>query len=124
MTPEVKEKIVQHVSEEIYKAHPWLWDKFKERGREKTEEDNHHHLKHLESSYALSDISFFLDYTAWLESVLNERGVPTTIIIDNFERLKTVFPLYLNEKERLFFTECIEKSIRLLEENIQKQGDN
>ncbi|GEK59480.1 hypothetical protein ACFOLK_13940 [Marinococcus halophilus] len=120
MTPEEKEKIVQHVSEEIYKAHPWLWDRFKERGREKTEEDNHHHLKHLETSYALSDRSFFLDYTAWLESVLNERGVSTAIIIDNYKRLRAIFPLYAAKEERLFFTECLTEGIEQLEENIQK----
>ncbi|GGF32275.1 hypothetical protein GCM10010954_34350 [Halobacillus andaensis] len=82
-----KDQLVGRVVEEIYKAHPTLWDRFGQNGRDRTEEDNYHHIDHLYASYEMKSAEFFLDYTSWLENVLTSRGVGTELIIDNYERL-------------------------------------
>ncbi|MFG6148123.1 hypothetical protein [Halobacillus sp. B23F22_1] len=82
-----KDQLVHRVVEEIYEAHPALWDRFGQNGRDRTEEDNYHHIDHLYTAYEMNSAEYFLDYTTWLENVLTSRGVGTDLIIDNFERL-------------------------------------
>lgn len=95
-----REKIVHQVVEEIYEAYPYLWDKFGENGRKRTTEDNYHHLDHLATAHQMDDVTFFLDYTEWLERVLTSRGVSTNLIIDNYERLWSALPVLSNEAEK------------------------
>lgn len=79
--------LVNEVVEEIYEAYPFLWEKFGQKGRDRTEEDNYHHLDHLSAAYDMNSVDFFIDYTDWLNNVLTSRGVGTHLIIDNYERL-------------------------------------
>ncbi|MCP3028229.1 hypothetical protein [Halobacillus sp. A5] len=82
-----KDRLVLQIVEEIYAAYPFLWERFGQNGRERTEEDNYHHLDHLYAAYEMKSAAFFLDYTSWLQNVLTSRGVGTELIIDNYERL-------------------------------------
>ncbi|MCM3391058.1 hypothetical protein [Cytobacillus oceanisediminis] len=54
------EKIVNHVTEKIYEREPFLLERFGEQGKEKCREDNHHHMKHLETAYELNQSAFSL----------------------------------------------------------------
>ncbi|PSL44413.1 hypothetical protein B0H94_10823 [Salsuginibacillus halophilus] len=94
-----KERIVEEVVAGIYKDYPWVWDKFGERGKEKTIEDNYHHLDHLYTAYSTGEAQIFLDYTDWLVTVLTSRGVGVDLIVDNFERLEKSIPGRLPQKE-------------------------
>ncbi|MFC5711216.1 hypothetical protein ACFPU1_00320 [Thalassorhabdus alkalitolerans] len=114
MSNETKEKIVKEVSEAIYQAYPYLWEKFGEHGRIKTEEDNYHHLDHLETTYELRDITVFLDYTKWLENVLTSRNVGTYLIIDNFERLVKAIPGKVDKEREQAFLMYLQQAIQLL----------
>ncbi|MCP3031312.1 hypothetical protein LF817_08115 [Halobacillus sp. A1] len=87
MNNKEKNQMAQQVTEEIYEAYPTLWSRFGQNGRDRTEEDNHHHLDHLYAAYEMKSASFFLDYTDWLNTLLTSRGVGTNLIIDNFQRL-------------------------------------
>ncbi|KHE73097.1 hypothetical protein [Halobacillus sp. BBL2006] len=83
-----QDRIVHQVVEEIYADYPFLWEKFGQNGRDRTEEDNYHHLDHLYAAYEMNSSDFFIDYTNWLNNVLTSRGVGTHLIVDNFERLQ------------------------------------
>lgn len=111
-----KEKIVHQVVDEIYDAFPFLWDKFGENGRERTAEDNYHHLDHLETTYQLQDVSFFLDYTDWLNRVLTSRNVGTPIIIDNYQRLKSAVQLLEGSDEEAAYQHYLDKGIERLQQ--------
>ncbi|WP_079526111.1 hypothetical protein [Halobacillus hunanensis] len=87
MRKQVRDEIVSTSVEEIYQAYPNLWERFGENGHKRTEEDNYHHLDHLTTAYEMNSVSFFLDYTEWLNTILTSRNVGTALIIDNFERL-------------------------------------
>ncbi|MGP4077959.1 hypothetical protein [Halobacillus sp. K22] len=82
-----QEHLVQQVVTEIYSDYPYLWGKFGQHGRDRTEEDNYHHLDHLKTAYEMDSVKFFIDYTEWLNSILTARDVGTDLIIDNYERL-------------------------------------
>ncbi|MGR9048921.1 hypothetical protein ACQ4XT_09855 [Halobacillus faecis] len=87
MNKSEQSRLVQLVADEIYEAYPYLWQKFGQNGRDRTEEDNFHHLDHLQAAYEMDSVDFFIDYTKWLNTVLTSREVPTSLIIDNYERL-------------------------------------
>ncbi|RBP92991.1 hypothetical protein DFO70_106121 [Cytobacillus firmus] len=84
------EKIVNRVTEVIYEREPFLLERFGEQGKEKCREDNHHHMKHLETAYELNQSAFFTDYAVWLAGILNKHGMKTQHLIDNFEIIQAV----------------------------------
>lgn len=84
------EKIVNRVTEKIYELEPSLLERFGEKGKEKCREDNHHHMKHLETAYELDQPAFFIDYAVWLEGILTKHGMKSQHLIDNFEIIQAV----------------------------------
>lgn len=114
MNKTVKDQIALETAESIYTAYPSLWERFGERGFQHTEKDNHHHLDHLETAYELEDKQVFLDYSRWLETVLNSRNVETALIIDNFERLIKILPGKTGMQEESFMLECLREANALL----------
>lgn len=116
MNTETKDRIASATANSIYEAYPSLWDRFGERGFHRTEEDNRHHLDHLETAYDLQDPKIFLDYSAWLEGVLNSRNVETGLIIDNFERLMDILPGKAEKAEGEFMLSCLKQANKMLSE--------
>ena len=114
MKIETKQLIAAETAKSIYAAYPDLWERFGEKGFIHTEKDNHHHLDHLETAFAMADEAIFLDYTKWLESVLRSRGVETSLIIDNFERLISILPGKVETEEEVFMLGCLKKANQLL----------
>ncbi|MDT8862055.1 hypothetical protein N0O92_17735 [Alkalihalobacillus sp. MEB130] len=71
----------------IYEAYPELEEKFGERGKVKCKEDNEHHFNYLETAFLLNQPKIFTDYAIWLNNVLVSRGMKSSHLIDNFERI-------------------------------------
>ncbi|EWG12993.1 hypothetical protein [Cytobacillus firmus] len=84
------EKIVNGVTEKIYEREPSLLQRFGVQGKEKCREDNHHHMKHLETAYELDQSAFFTDYAVWLDGILKKHGMESRHLIDNFEIIQAV----------------------------------
>ncbi|WP_078594895.1 hypothetical protein [Evansella clarkii] len=114
MKQEVKREIVNEAVKQIYDAYPALREKFGENGLKRTEEDNHHHLDHLETACLLDDNKYFTDYTEWLERVLTSRQVGTELIIDNFQRLKEIIPGKTDPGEEQAFLRMLDEAIAIL----------
>lgn len=110
MNGEVKTRIAAHTAKSIYEAYPNLWERFGERGFLRTEEDNMHHLDHLETAFELQDQKVFVDYSKWLETVLTSRHVETALIVDNFERLIQELPGNVGAAEEKFMIACLERA--------------
>ncbi|MBA2175714.1 hypothetical protein H0266_12505 [Halobacillus locisalis] len=117
MRKKEKDTLVYQVAEEIYAHYPHLWERFGQNGRDRTEEDNHHHLDHLSAAYEMDSVDFFIDYTTWLNNVLTSRGVGTFLIVDNFERLARLINDMEceDEKEQQSFIEYLQKALQHLE---------
>ncbi|MDQ0300228.1 hypothetical protein J2S78_002675 [Salibacterium salarium] len=115
MNDRAKELIVREVVEEIYTAHPDLWDQFEETGYEKAIEFNFLHLEHLQTTYDMDDINFFLDYTDWVDSVLSRQQVETYITIDNFERLLRLIPENVEPEEETSYLFYLDSAIDMLQ---------
>ncbi|WP_347862451.1 hypothetical protein U0355_04615 [Salimicrobium sp. PL1-032A] len=117
MNEQTKEFITNRVVEEFYTNHPWLLEKFGEKGKHHTRKDNDHHLEHLELSYELQKEDFFTDYTFWLKDVLVSRGVGTGLIIENYRMIqKYMKETEMDEQERNYYAHLLETSISYLEQ--------
>lgn len=114
MNHDVKIQIAADTAKSIYKAYPNLWERFGERGFSRTEEDNMHHLDHLETAFELQDQTVFIDYSKWLETVLTSRNVETALIVDNFERLIQALPENVDAEEEEFMLACLKCAIKEL----------
>ncbi|RSL32364.1 hypothetical protein D7Z54_15825 [Salibacterium salarium] len=115
MNDRAKELIVREVVEEIYTAFPELWDQHEESGYEKAIEYNFHHLEHLETTYEMDDINFFLDYADWLDNVLRRQNVETYVVIDNFERLVRLIPEHVEPEEETAYLFYLESAVEILQ---------
>lgn len=93
--------VLKEVVAGIYKAYPQLLEKYGERGRQKCWEDNLHHMKHLETAYALRSDKPFIEYAHWLDRILTSRGMHTDHLIDNFERIDSALSDVSSEDPRI-----------------------
>ncbi|MFZ4452534.1 hypothetical protein [Salibacterium aidingense] len=114
MNDMAKDVIVREVVGEIYDAFPDLWDQFEERGHEKTKEDNVQHLDHLETTYEMDNIDFFMNYTEWLDNIRTSRNLDRYLIIDNFERLQRIIPGNVEPEEESAYVFYLETAIEVL----------
>ncbi|SIS43595.1 hypothetical protein [Salimicrobium flavidum] len=117
MREEAKQYITDCVVKEFYLNYPWLEEKFGEKGRKHTREDNEHHLRHLELAYELDDEKIFKDYSIWLNDVLVSRGVGTRLIIENYDMIQRYMQdVEIDQQERSFYTHVLETSISYLKQ--------
>ncbi len=116
MDQQMKERAVEEIVQQIYEAYPWLTERFGDNGRMRTAEDNFHHLDHLETAFQMDDSGFFIEYTKWLEQVLTSRNVGTELIVDNFERLRTVLPGKLDNERETAYTEYLQLALSVLQQ--------
>lgn len=81
------EALTTRVLDDMY-ADPF-WDaRYGERGRKFAHEDGLHHISYVIQALSANDDGVFTKYARWLRSVLVSRGMCTSHIIDNFERLR------------------------------------
>jgi hypothetical protein len=106
------QRIIDEVTEGIYRDYPSLLERFGEQGRQKCREDNEHHIKHLQTAITMDDHQFFIDYAHWLNGILTSRGMKTDHLVDNFERLHTAFKSTKGESNE--YIEMLEKAIESL----------
>ena len=83
------DEIVNQVTEKIYELEPGLLERFGEQGKAKCREDNHHHMRHLQTAFDLNETKVFTDYAVWLNGILTRHGMKTQHLIDNFEIIRS-----------------------------------
>ncbi len=76
-----------HSFRRIYETWPELDERYGERGRQFTAEDNHWHLTFLDTAAALNDPAHFFQYADWLVSFLVPRGLIPTHVAGAFRFL-------------------------------------
>ncbi len=78
----------------IYQTWPDLVERYGERGRQLTAEDNHWHLNYLDATAVLNDPCHFERYAGWLVSFLGPRGLGR-------DHIGGVFGFLADELERI-----------------------
>ncbi|WP_262372676.1 hypothetical protein [Sutcliffiella horikoshii] len=114
------EPIVEKVVVTMYNDFPFLEEKFGEKGKERTIEDNFYHFLYLNTAYKLNDTQTFVDYVMWLNSVLVSRGLKTDMIIYNFEKIQENMTGMLDKKVEESFVSYLDDGIQALKEYKQE----
>lgn len=108
--------IVEIVVSTMYRDFPYLEERFGDKGKERTIEDNFYHFLYLHTAYKLKDTQTFVDYTIWLNSVLVSRGLKTDMIIYNFEKIQESMPGKLDREVEESFLSYLNEGILALKE--------
>ncbi|SFB21873.1 MULTISPECIES: hypothetical protein [unclassified Bacillus (in: firmicutes)] len=117
--------IVDKVTEMIYEREPSLLERYGERGKEKCREDNHHHMKHLQTAFELDNQTFFTDYAIWLDGILTKHGMTSKLLIDNFNFILDVLDENedsLTPQQKQSYTTYLTAAIGVLEGKSVKEG--
>lgn len=109
-------QIVEKVVTKMYQDFPYLEEKFGDKGKERTIEDNFYHFLYLHTAYKLKDTQTFIEYTMWLNSVLVSRGLKPDMIIYNFESIQESMPGLLDSEVEESFHTYLSEGIQALKE--------
>lgn len=71
-------------------ADPFWGERYGARGRRFADEDGHYHLKYLLEALSARSAAPFERYAAWLQRILNTRGMCTRHLDHHFESLSSV----------------------------------
>ncbi|KZE36399.1 hypothetical protein AV656_14750 [Bhargavaea cecembensis] len=110
------DEIVNQVTEKIYELEPALLERFGDQGKAKCREDNHHHMKHLQTAYELNETKIFTDYAVWLNGILTRHGMNTKHLIDNFEIIRSLLTEDKSEQAESY-RQALSKAIETLKED-------
>jgi methanogenic corrinoid protein MtbC1 len=82
-----REMAVSAVEQSLYAHHPGLAERFGGRGRKACREDIQHHLDYLSGALLADSSAVFVDYAIWLKSVLDNRSVPSSHLVESLTLL-------------------------------------
>lgn len=82
------EAIAAAITERFYRTWPELYERYKERGRQHTYEDQFWHLSNLDTAMRLESMPVWLQYVGWLKAFLAGRGMGDEIAGANFVWLR------------------------------------
>lgn len=116
MTQLLVDDIVNTVVEKMYVDYPDLHERYGEKGKKKAIEDNHHHMKHLETAYELNNPAFFTDYAVWLNGILEKFGMTADLLIYNFDEIDKVLSTKTPDDRITAYRSYLEKGMNVLKE--------
>lgn len=117
------DEIVNQVTDRIYELEPALLERFGEQGKAKCREDNHHHMKHLQTAYELNETKVFTDYAVWLNGILTRHGMNAQHLIDNFDIIRSLLAEDQSE-QAASYRQALSKAIETLKEDGTGEVEN
>ncbi len=89
-------ELVDYVLERQFELQPGLAESYDERQMQHCRQDVSYNLSYLTQAIKFDSTKIFLEYTAWLNALLNRLGLPTKDLINNFESIKQVLSVHLD----------------------------
>ncbi len=96
---ESQHELAQTVTDLHYRRHPELQEQYGDKGRQKCYEDAVYHISYLEQAVRISSSALFSNYLDWARTMLKERGIPESDLIDNISFLKEAIQQKLPEDD-------------------------
>lgn len=119
MTGIPSEEIMHKATALIYERNTWLLERYGPKGKDRTNEDNLHHLNHLATARELRNSDVFKDYAVWLAGLLQSHGMKAALVIENFEILKNILSQeYSGYQESADYCRMLEEGIAVLQEKM------
>lgn len=108
---ELKDRITEHVVSEDYARRPHLLARYGEEGRAHYTRDNDYHLAFLSEAVAAQDPELFVDYVAWVRSMLASRGVLLEDLVENLRLLKAALEQQLLGEDATFAVAPVDRAL-------------
>ncbi len=112
---EARHELAQTITDLHYKHHPELEEQYGERGRKKCYEDALYHISYLEQSVRVSSSDLFSNYLEWARTMLKERGIPESDLIDNIAYMKYAIEQKLPDDHAQKLIEFIDIGLKSLQ---------
>lgn len=93
-----QDELVAYVLERQFELQPGLAESYDARQMQHCRQDVAYNLSYLTQAIQFNSSKIFLDYTAWLNALLNRLGLPTKDLINNFESIKQVLSVHLDSE--------------------------
>lgn len=107
-------ELAEAIVERQYRVQPELAARYGETGRAKCLQDTNHHLSSISSAIALSTPGIFVEYVAWVRSLLEARNIPTEDIALNLICVRDVLREELPGDVGAMAAEYVEEGLRQL----------
>lgn len=114
--------LAELIVERTYQAQPELTARYGEIGRAKCLQDTMHHLSSISASIALSTPDTFVDYVAWVRTLLESRNIPAEDLALNIVCIRDVLREQLPGGVGAVVVEYVEAGLRQLPQVRQGQG--
>lgn len=111
---EGRERITEHVVSEDYTRRPHLLARYGKEGRAFYARDNDYHLAFLSEAVAAEDAELFVDYVAWVRSMLTSRGVLLEDLVENLRLLKAALERHLEGEDAIAAVAPVDRALSKL----------
>jgi methanogenic corrinoid protein MtbC1 len=108
---EARDELAQIITKLHFKHHPALEQQYGDKGRKKCYEDAIYHISYLEQAVRVSSIVLFNNYLDWARTMLKERGIPESDLIDNITFMKEAIQQKLSDDDAQKLIEFIDTGL-------------
>lgn len=112
-----KKKLAELVTEMLFDRHPELDERYGEKGRQKCHDDTVYHLDYLEQAVRVDSKELFNNYLDWARTMLRERDIPKSDLVDNIIMLREAIKKVLPDAEALVLLEYVNNGLRSLKDS-------
>ena len=106
-----KEKLAELVTSMHFERHPELDERYGEEGRKKCYEDAIDHLDYLEEAIRVESEELFNNYLNWARTMLQERDIPKSDLVDNLVILREAIKNVLPDAEASLLVEYVNEGV-------------
>ncbi|MFP8489218.1 cobalamin-dependent protein [Gracilimonas sp. Q87] len=112
---EHRHELAQEITELHFKNHPELEEKYGDKGREKYYEDIVSHINYLEQAVRVNSSALFSNYLDWARTMLKERGIPESNLIESISFMKEAIQQKLKQDDAQKLVEFIDSGLDSLQ---------
>lgn len=114
-------QIAREVVERIYAAHPQVWEKYGEEGKQLSIRDTEYHLPYLTEAVVSGDPSVFSDYMEWTKKLFKGLELPRDALETTLNHMKQVISTYLDNEMMTDVLPVFEEAERVIRLEVQHE---
>ncbi|WP_445664324.1 cobalamin-dependent protein [Fodinibius sp. AD559] len=116
-----KSELAELVTSMHFERHPELDERYGEEGRKKCYEDTTYHLDYLVQAVRVDSKELFNNYLDWARTMLQERGIPESDLVDNIVVIREAIRKVLPGEQAEMLVAFIKEGLSSLEEDQEEQ---
>lgn len=117
---EAQHELAQVITNLHFKNHPELEEQYGKKGKKKCYEDALYHISYLDQAVRVNSNVLFGNYLGWARTMLKERGIPESDLIDNIAYMKEAIQQKLPDGDAQKLIEFIDVGLHSLQSHPQR----